>query len=118
MRHILVVSVVAAGLSGCAAHEVYEKSGLSPSAADQDWATCQSAALAAAGQAQDADASRSQASVTGDRLVGELTPLDVTSGGTYSPADYLKITKRRKALHECMGAKGYRFLGAPAVEML
>jgi hypothetical protein len=114
----LVALAMAQTLWGCAAHEVYEKPGLTPAMADEDWARCQAAALGAVGQANDVDALRGETTTSGQRLVGMMATLDVGNGTMYGPTDYLKITTRRDVLHACMQGKGYRFIGVPTVERL
>jgi len=114
----LLAAAVALGLSGCAAHEIYESIGPIPATADEDWANCQAKALAAVGERTDVDGLRGKTSVSGRRLVGTVATLDVGGGTMYSPSDYLKITTRRDVLRACMRERGYKFIGVPAVEAL
>jgi len=115
-RRTLLAAAVTLGLSGCAAHEIYESAGPIPATADEDWANCQAKALAAVGERADVDALRGKTSVSGRRLICTVAALDVGDGTMYSPSDYLKITTRRDVLKACMRERGYKFIGVPAVE--
>lgn len=104
-------------LSGCAAHEVYEREGLNSVGAPIDWAECQRSALAETGVQTTDDLGR--ASIRGNRLIGELVAdPEMHDVAGYKASDYFRIKRRQELRQECMKAKGYRFLGVPAVERL
>lgn len=107
----------ALALAGCAAHEVYDRPDLDLATARADWADCQRSALAETGAP--APGGIGNASVRGGHLVAEVAvdpePHDVAG---YTPAEWLRIARRRKLRQECMAAKGYRFLGIPVTERL
>jgi|GEM_PF-5510071 len=104
-------------LSGCAAHEVYDRPDLDLTAARLAWAECQRSALAETGA--QAPSGLGNASVRGGHLVAEVAPdpeeHDVSG---YKPADWARISRRRQLRQDCMMSKGYRFLGVPATERL
>jgi len=104
-------------LSGCAAHEVYERPNLELSTARVDWSECQRFALADTG----AQTPRGigEATVRGGHLVAEVAadPEEHDVAG-YKPEDWARILRRRQLRQSCMASKGYRFLGVPATERL
>jgi len=104
-------------LSGCAAHEVYERPELDLASARDDWAECQRSALADSGAQTPRDLGN--ASVRGGHLVAEVAidPEEHDVAG-YKPADWVKISRRRQLRQDCMTSKGYRFLGVPVTERL
>lgn len=111
----LVLSILT--LSGCAAHEVYERQGLILATARVDWAECQRFALADTGSK--APQGLGDASARGDHLVAEVAadPEEHDVAGS-KPGDWAVISRRRQLRQDCMTSKGYRFLGIPANERL
>jgi hypothetical protein len=114
-RYISTIFLLTSALAGCAAHEVYEIAGSTSSTALADWSECQASAIAATGGRP---IEVGGASIDGNRLLGTVVTPETTDGGMYKPEDYLRITKRRQLRQDCMTAKGYHFLGIPAVERL
>lgn len=104
-------------LSGCAAHEVYDRPGLDLAAARVDWMACQRTALDQTG-AHDS-AGLGDASIRGSHLVAEVArdPEEHDVAG-YKIADWARISRRRQLRQACMTSKGYHFLGVPATERL
>lgn len=104
-------------LSGCAAHEVYDRPDLDLTAARADWKECQQSALAGTGVPAPPDLG--DATLRAGRLLAEVAidPEEHDVAG-YKPADWARISRRRQLRQDCMKAKGYRYLGVPATEML
>lgn len=117
MLRALQMSLCALALSGCAAHEIYEKADLDLFAARADWAECQQLALADTGAQTTRDLGK--ASLLGNRLVGELAvDPEAHDVAGYKAEDWARISQRRHLRQDCMTSKGYRFLGVPATERL
>jgi len=104
-------------LSGCAAHEVYERPDLDLATARGDWMDCQRSALANTGVQIPRDLG--DASVRGGHLLAEVAvDPEVHDLAGYKAADWAMISRRRQLRQDCMASRGYRFLGVPATERL
>ena len=115
MQRCVLTVLSTMALAGCAAHEVYDRAGKPSAEALADWTACQRSALAATGGQI---VSSGGASIDGDRLLGSVVTPETTDGGMYKPEDFQRIKRREQMRQDCMKARGYHYLGVPAVERL